>query len=481
MAQKTRVALKEYFETGDIPTEGEFIDLIDSFYNFEDDSDSIIEDISHAQLLTLMAGFLLIEGKFYRIIDYKTKYNQPITDIVKTAQSEALIVMAVNKSQVSKFAKSGMYPQDIIHYDVDDILCEDGITPRLGKIYYRKDTLTGNSIGYDFRNVFFARGKCNHALYDPATTYNEKNLVRVAGFGVYVSVKNGNVGNNPLNSPDKWWVVLDLTDNKYWGWDSNCNGISFDMADTIEVPTFWILGEETNTSGVINGDSGGLVGSGFKNYVIEPANKTKDEIDAYGLDYSLYKYSNTVFFIRPDVEPEMFLGGITIKSGDILGAGVITGNNTLDLHYNDFYNNLEIDILKNNIGEVALNVPKLNSIIGTVFYHNTIKNSNINKIKNCMLGGNIYDSNVNILENVVSKGSISKINFNSVNDIILNGFNYTSGFQTRTPASGDLNLKDATHIKSFVYTKNWFKDSAGTNKISYIDATNTIIYALPTD
>jgi len=37
MAQQNRTVLKTYFETGDTPTEAEFIDLIDSSYNESDD------------------------------------------------------------------------------------------------------------------------------------------------------------------------------------------------------------------------------------------------------------------------------------------------------------------------------------------------------------------------------------------------------------------------------------------------------------
>lgn len=39
MAQKTREILKSYFETGDRPTEEQFVDLIDSMLNYEDDGD----------------------------------------------------------------------------------------------------------------------------------------------------------------------------------------------------------------------------------------------------------------------------------------------------------------------------------------------------------------------------------------------------------------------------------------------------------
>lgn len=36
MAQQTDVTLKTYFETGDVPTEAQYIDLIDSKYNLGD-------------------------------------------------------------------------------------------------------------------------------------------------------------------------------------------------------------------------------------------------------------------------------------------------------------------------------------------------------------------------------------------------------------------------------------------------------------
>lgn len=42
MAQIGRTALKAYFETGDIPTEAQFIDLIDSLFNFTDNGSPVL-------------------------------------------------------------------------------------------------------------------------------------------------------------------------------------------------------------------------------------------------------------------------------------------------------------------------------------------------------------------------------------------------------------------------------------------------------
>lgn len=44
MSQKSRTILKAFFETGDVPTEAQFIDLIDSFLSLlDDDTDDITE------------------------------------------------------------------------------------------------------------------------------------------------------------------------------------------------------------------------------------------------------------------------------------------------------------------------------------------------------------------------------------------------------------------------------------------------------
>ncbi len=61
MGQIGRVALKAFFETGDIPTEAQFIDLIDSLLNFtDDDSDNITE--SSTKKFLDSSGVQLIAG-----------------------------------------------------------------------------------------------------------------------------------------------------------------------------------------------------------------------------------------------------------------------------------------------------------------------------------------------------------------------------------------------------------------------------------
>ena len=61
MGQIGRTALKAYFETGDIPTEAQFIDLMDSIFNFtDDDTDDVTESATKKHLNS--SGAQLIAG-----------------------------------------------------------------------------------------------------------------------------------------------------------------------------------------------------------------------------------------------------------------------------------------------------------------------------------------------------------------------------------------------------------------------------------
>ena len=54
MAAENRTTLKTYFETGDVPTEAQFANLIDSFHNLPDDGDPVVEadyNVAHSVLV----------------------------------------------------------------------------------------------------------------------------------------------------------------------------------------------------------------------------------------------------------------------------------------------------------------------------------------------------------------------------------------------------------------------------------------------
>ena len=74
--KRTKEELKTYFETGDVPTESQFSDLIDSIAHVDDVSNFLTEAITidYASLAQLVANNELIIGKNYLISDYQTQY-----------------------------------------------------------------------------------------------------------------------------------------------------------------------------------------------------------------------------------------------------------------------------------------------------------------------------------------------------------------------------------------------------------------------
>jgi len=112
---------------------------------------------THAQLLAMQVAGTLKPGQKYAISDFFTTYNQPITALVMTAAvAETLILTATSVDTFDVRVQSIEFPNDILEYDITDVLCEDGVTPRVGKITYRKDD-NNNVTFYDHRTVLFDR------------------------------------------------------------------------------------------------------------------------------------------------------------------------------------------------------------------------------------------------------------------------------------------------------------------------------------
>jgi len=343
---------------------------------------------------------------------------------------------------------------------------------RTGKIYYREDTITGNNTGYDWRHVFFARFKCNHNKYNSTITYVEKDLIRIAGDGIYISVENNNFNNAPASSPNKWYKILDLSNTAYLGTTTNVNNISFDITDYIEVPTFWILGEETNTTGIVNGTGvyGGMAEAGFYNYTIKSTYIAENILNYWGGDASTYSYCNTVFMLIPDWENETFAGFITIGTSRNTEELALSKENTFII--NNKQSNIYINTAIQNIGDFSGGDVNIN-----IFMNNTIYNSKFEGYFQKIISNyffNTYISGILNISNSILYYICNTNNLISINNCIIDNLCHIFGDEL-----SNLNLKDATIIKT-AYTKQLFIDTASTLKLSYIDSSNTIQYVLPT-
>ena len=101
----------------------------------------------------------LVANTWYKIEDFTTKYQMPNTNVIFTGDLEPLYVLAISENQLSNIAYSQLYPNDIIYYNPYDQICEDGITPRKGRITFRKDVVKDISAYYDWRGSKFRRWK----------------------------------------------------------------------------------------------------------------------------------------------------------------------------------------------------------------------------------------------------------------------------------------------------------------------------------
>jgi len=133
-------------------------------------------DITYSALATLVSGNGLKKGQGYRITDFATKHRIHNTSVIFTADAEPIVVVAQTANAFERSAYSPSNPNDIIHYDFNNNLCEDGTTPRNGRIIYRWDTANNVSAYYDWREVRFRRWLVTAKQQESMTTLTSSTL-----------------------------------------------------------------------------------------------------------------------------------------------------------------------------------------------------------------------------------------------------------------------------------------------------------------
>ena len=132
--------------------EGKIVTVGSDVLNYE----SLVISDTYANISTTKTAAELKAGRWYLISDFQTIYNQHETATVKTAALEPLLVLAVNSFSFAPYAFSMLFGSDVIKYDFDITLANDGVTPIKGRIIERIDQY-GNRTDYDHRKVLFPR------------------------------------------------------------------------------------------------------------------------------------------------------------------------------------------------------------------------------------------------------------------------------------------------------------------------------------
>jgi hypothetical protein len=91
-------------------------------------------------------------------------------------ETETLLLFAIDSSTFSPVALSEQYPKDVIYYEADDNLTEDGLRSRDGFIQFRHDTENNLSAWFDWRNVLNRRYTSDQTIDIPSWDTYATNL-----------------------------------------------------------------------------------------------------------------------------------------------------------------------------------------------------------------------------------------------------------------------------------------------------------------
>ena len=127
---------------------------------------SDVLNVTYSELTNMIGDSLLTPGKFYRIIDFKTCYDQPNYDIYKQPITTGnykegetiypIIVFAISENNISQDAWQEDFPKDKIRYEVGYETTEITGGTAYGRITERIDQWN-NRTDYDHREILFKR------------------------------------------------------------------------------------------------------------------------------------------------------------------------------------------------------------------------------------------------------------------------------------------------------------------------------------
>lgn len=419
------------------------------------------ESILYANLATLVSNSNLSVGKFYLISDFATKYQQPITNTIKTGSTEPLIVLAVTTNTFHRQAYSTVYQQDIIHYDFADILCEDSSTARTGKITFRHDTINNNFAYYDIRTVKFVRYPITISLFTAwvtSTPYSIGVIIRESSI-LYRCRASHTSGTFATDLTSKYWEQLDLANMLSWDQVITFLGGTVYAANT---PTEYFTFETNVRNSYVKKN----ISVAYNNIVIKRGvniqveqncfNGTiSDEVDIVPPDLSTVNYGCNNFIINSSNNTYVdsnntyfFIGGMahgnTIgKTGINNYIGYMSRYNTLKSNCSNNYFNMISSY--NTLGDLStsnhITQYGKNNTLGTSNSNNIIHNSSNNTLgnnctDNCMMWAisNRISNNCTQIKNsknVASYGTLFNNEFNNgCSDITVDGIISSTEFDT---------------------------------------------------
>jgi hypothetical protein len=350
-----------------------------------------------------------------------------------TGDIEPLILTAITNNKFHSHALSTVFPQDIIHVDLDpqnwvsDLAFGNQTTMTIvpgwkGTITFRHDTFNSISMGYDWRNVKYRRWKLAIAAYNAAQPYSKGNEV-ISGNFVYRATQDAPAGTAVTNI-DYYAKVLSFQGAPYMNQRPNL----VSPADFVDVKTFarGTFGPPEPLDGV-------------RNVHIQPF---RDWTEYWNSTGSLL--SNNVFWLTSSgyyIFSNIILGGesnantfvsnamTNITCGSYFAENMVSGpcdqnsfgsfcrnNKLMTIDNNNFGHKIE----RSGFGEGFAN----NNVIGhtldnAVFGNNVTSNQFNGKITNSSIGAQTTNCTYGSISNSTLGAFMDKCSFNTIDTCIV--------------------------------------------------------------
>jgi hypothetical protein len=459
-------------------------------------------------------------------------WNQSINDTtVKSGLSpEPLIVFALSRSGISHEAKSELYPQDTVYYDVDatssnswgTINNNTPIPNFKGWIYRRIDHKLNIDIGWDWRNITVNCCRpivTGISLWTGNVNYSQYSIVRGTGSAttgkLYYSSLNSNSGNLFTNT--SWWLpVSDFvegdvhfsTDESFGFRAYYKNGLLVNLpvntGTRIQQPTFTssLTGQGTFSLTdcanikIEGGHSNVILGNNFfSNTIGNSFNVNTIGNNFFSNTIGNSFNSNTIgSFFYSNTIGNSFYSNTIGNSFNFNTIGNNFNSNTIgnsfnvntignSFYYNTIGNNFYFDAIGNNFSSNTIGNSFNSNTIENNFYYNTIGNSfssnTIGNTFNYNTIGNSFSSNT--IGNSFSSNTIgSFFYFNTIGNTFQPN---TIGNNFRMNTSEDNlsigNVTGATHVYN-LYNTRLFKNSNQAVRLSYFNASDQLVVTDPT-
>ena len=304
------------------------------------DTGSIIS-LTYAELKNLVDNSLLVQGSFYRITDFRTRYatgeivmvQGAATHVIAEATIEPLIVMANSNKTFYEQAISESNPKHTIYYEFNNTLCKNiDLYPLTGYITWRKDD-RGNSSYFDNEGILIALAKKSVPSYDDTFPYSRSNEVSYnppgSGFGegAFVFIRTGIIdstekvaGVYPDNS--SYWTLLHKTD---------------EYVDHLYAYKGNIISSFAQNFKTFSSD---CFGNTIEKLSYTPAS-TESNIETIGYNVLISGCSGNI--IKGQATYNILIGELTYIDGNLMSVhnknNILEGNSSHNLIYLGSYNN----------------------------------------------------------------------------------------------------------------------------------------------